>query len=186
VPTRPVSNNPGLDPTTPPVQRYAVPSGIGNLITLVDRCWVCDRVFPEYGGEDSGLVQEFHHPVPRAFGGASGPVVSLCSGHHANVHDVALRLAADAPSRDIVGHESQSSLNRIYHLAHVIVRAMNTFKEDPNRRVPLHFSLPFNRNEQLKVAARSRGLTVNQLLDKIIGSFLAAEYPKRRLEKTTK
>lgn len=174
------SNNPRLDPLHPPPQQYPVPSGIGNLITLVDRCWVCDRVFPEYGGDDPGLVQEFHHPVPRAFGGSSGPVVSLCSGHHSNVHDVALRLVADAPIRDIVGHESNPSLDRILHLSQVIVRAMSLFKEDPNRRVPLHFSLQFARNEQLKTAARARGITVNELLDNLIANFLAREFPKRR------
>lgn len=181
-----VYNNPGLDPFAAPKQTHPVPPGIGNLITLVDRCWVCDRIFPEYGGEDSGLVQEFHHPVPRAFGGSNGPVISLCSGHHSNVHDVALRLAADAPSRDIVGHETPSNIARIYHLARIIVRAMETFGTDPNRKVPIHFSLPFSKNEQLKIAAKSRGLTVNQLLDSIISNFLAAEFPKRRTEKTTK
>lgn len=176
-------NNPNLDPNFNLQQRYPVPSNAGPLITLVDRCWVCDGVFPDYGGDDGTLVQEFHHPVPRAFGGSQGPTVSLCSGHHATVHDVSLRIVSGVPYNDLVGHEASLPQLRIIQLAEVIVRAMALFKEDPNRIVPIHYGLPYHRNELFKLAARSRKLTVKQLMDKLVNEFLAKEFPQRRRHK---
>jgi hypothetical protein len=179
----PSENNPRLDPNEAPKQAFPVPSGIGQLITLVDQCWVCNGVFPEYGGRNGTLVQEFHHPVPRAFGGAGGPVISICSGHHATAHDVSLRLFAGVPYHDLVGHEPLPIQQRIVHLASIIVRAMNLFKEDPNRIVPIQYGLPYTKNEQLKLAARSRKISVKQLLDRILSDFLDKEFPQRRPKK---
>ncbi len=176
----PSDNNDRLDPTVDVKQKFPVPTGIGQLITLVDRCWICEGVFPEYGGDNGALVQEFHHPVPRSFGGSNGPVISICSGHHATVHDVSLRLFAGVPYHDLVGHESLPVHNRIVHLSSIIVRAMSLFKEDPNRVVPIHYGLPYKKNEQLKLAARSRKISVKQLLDRVISDFLAKEFPQRR------
>ena len=178
-----IDNNPSLDPRFELKQPFEVPASAGPLITLVDRCWVCDGVFPEYGGRDGTLVQEFHHPVPRSFGGSQGPTVSLCSGHHATVHDVSLRMVSGVPYNDLVGHEPPSSQSRILHLATVIVNAMTLFKEDPNRVVPIQYGLPYHKNELLKLAARSRKLTVKQLMDRLVNEFLSKEFPQRRRHK---
>ena len=60
---------------------------------------------------------------------------------------------------------------------------MNLFKEDPNRVVPIQYGLPYTKNEQLKLAARSRKISVKQLLDRILSDFLAKEFPQRRPKK---
>ena len=179
----PSENNPRLDPNFDLRQTFKVPTGIGTLITLVDRCWVCEGIFPEYGGSNGSIIQEFHHPVPRSFGGSSGPVISICSGHHATVHDVSLRLFAGVPYHDLVGHEPPPFQERLVHLASIIDRAMKLFKEDPNRIVPIQYGLPYNKNELLKLAARSRSMSVKQMLDKLILEFLSKEFPQRRPKK---
>lgn len=41
-------------------------------------------------GMESGI--NFHHEIPRAYGGEDGPQTPLCSGHHGLVHTLALGL----------------------------------------------------------------------------------------------
>lgn len=176
----PASNNPGLDPAFPLQQRWPVPAGRENLITLIDRCWVCSRIFPDYGGQDGVLVQEFHHPVPEAFGGGSGPVISICSGHHSAAHDLALRLLSNRPYDDLVGHEPAAVAQKLLRLATIIKRSKETFDNDPNRRMSFSGYLPKHVHEQLKNAARSRKISMESLVELVVIDFLNREFPKRR------
>jgi len=177
-------NNPLLTLEGSPKQAFPVPSKAGNLITLVDRCWVCDRLFMDYGGNDSTLVQEFHHPVPQSFGGSSGPTISICSGHHTAVHNISLRLKSGKEYKDLLDKTSSYLINpRLVHLANIIVRTMSEFGKDPNRRVPIPFSLPYHVNDKLKLLARSRRLNVHDLLTSIVMNELAREFPTRRSSK---
>jgi hypothetical protein len=175
-----VFNNPELDPNVSLTQPHPVPKDAGNLISLVDRCWVCDSVFPEYGGPPSSIVQEFHHPVPRSFGGSDGPTVSLCSGHHATVHTAALRMKSGVSHYDLVSHEQPFVVQRIEKLSSIIKRAIESFSGDPNRPVPIHLGLPSHQNEKLKLAAKSRGVTANELIRLVLTEFLQKEFPTRR------
>lgn len=171
-------NNPSLRPDTIPKQTFPVPRQ--NLITLVEACWVCRRVFPDYGGDDGVLVQEFHHPVPEAYGGTTGPVISICSGHHSATHDLALRLLSNRPYDDLIGHEPAANQQRLLHLANIIKRAKETFDTDPNRRMGFGASLPKILHDQLKLAARSRRQSVEGLVESVIVDFLNREFPRRR------
>lgn len=48
----------------------------------MDKCILC--------GMESGI--DWHHTVPRAYGGENSEQVPLCSGHHTQVHNMALAL----------------------------------------------------------------------------------------------
>ena len=47
-----------------------------NHINSEDKCWIC--------GSDLSL--EYHHIIPRAYGGEHGPQVGLCADHHSAIH----------------------------------------------------------------------------------------------------
>jgi hypothetical protein len=120
-------------------QTHPVPKKAGNLVSLVDRCYVCDRKFIAYGGNDSALIQEFHHIFPQAFGGTKGPTVSLCSGHHSSLHRIAERvLAGKSYNEFLQSGENHAIINqRLFYLANCVVQATRKLKEDPNRMVPV-------------------------------------------------
>jgi hypothetical protein len=177
-------NNPELREDGSPQQLFPVPPIAGNLITAVDRCWVCDEVFPKYGGSVHGIVQEFHHPIPRAAGGADGPTVSLCSGHHAIAHAVASRVLANKPFNDLLS-ASQSSLSAhidsgIMRLADLLVRSTQHLSSDPNRRVNISFGLSNSDNDRLKSVAKSHKMSVANYLQSIVLRELNRELPVRR------
>lgn len=54
-----------------------------NQTLKLDHCWICDKT-PE---RDKVKLHE-HHVIPRAYGGANGPEVTLCSGCHNLLHDL--------------------------------------------------------------------------------------------------
>jgi hypothetical protein len=177
-------NNPRLVETEAPMQPFPVPPSAGNLITLIDRCWVCDEVFHKYSGRNHGLVQEFHHPIPRAVGGTDGPTVSLCSGHHAIVHAVANRLLSKKPWDDLL-HTNSGSLSieingRIMRLAGLLVNSTSALRNDPNRRVNVGTSLSNVDNYRLKSVAAAKKLSVSRYLNQIVLEALNRESPIRR------
>lgn len=174
-----IINNPSLDINAKVIQAFPVPSAAGNLITLVDRCWCCEDIFPKYGGGVSRLVQEFHHPVPRAFGGRDGPTVSLCSGHHASVHKVAdCLLSVKDFSLHLDYNPSVSA--RIVLLAKIAADSERRFRSDPNRRMNVSTSLPSHLNEKLKLAAKANGLSVSSYVERLILADIDRQFPRKR------
>jgi len=172
-------NNPSLDPKVKIIQPFPVPSAAGNLITMVDRCWCCGGVFPKYGGTDSRLVQEFHHPVPRAFGGREGPTVSLCSGHHSALHKIADCLLS---GKDFALHldPNPKISARVVTLAKIAADSERRFQSDPNRRMNVSTSIPMHMNDLLKIAAKSHGTSVSSYLERLIVSDLNRQFPTKR------
>ena len=181
-------NNPELREDGAPPQLFPVPSIAGNLITAVDRCWVCDEVFPKYGGSIHGIVQEFHHPIPRAAGGADGPTVSLCSGHHAIAHAVASRVLANKPYDDLLSGGNLSLSvhldSGIMRLADLLVRSTQHLSADPNRKVNISFGLSNMDNDRLKSIAKSRRMSVANYLQSIVLREINREMPVRRSSNT--
>ncbi len=120
-------------------QTFPVPKKAGNLVSLVDRCYVCDRRFIAYGGNDSGLIQEFHHIFPQAFGGTKGPTVSLCSGHHSALHRIAERMAASKSYTEFLqsGQNCATINQRLVYLADCVLKATQKLQSDPNRLIPV-------------------------------------------------
>jgi hypothetical protein len=179
-----VNNNQELREDGTPTQLFPVPSSAGNLITAVDRCWVCNEVFPKYGGMVHGLVQEFHHPIPRAAGGTDGPTVSLCSGHHAIVHAVANRKLSNRNWDDLIsvgrGSLSTEVISGIIRLADLLVRSTQHLSDDPNRRISVSFGLSNTDNDRLKSAAKSHKMSVANYLQSIVLQELNRELPMRR------
>lgn len=121
-------------------QLFPIPAKAGNLVSPVHLCWVCEKVFPEYGGNDSGLVQEFHHIIPRAYGGAEGPTVSLCSGHHTLLHEMAQKMIQGKSFHALLSR-NESVNNRLLYLASRVQLASATMSDDPNKRLTLVASI---------------------------------------------
>lgn len=109
-------------------------------MSLVDRCWVCEKKFPEFGGTQHDLVQEFHHIIPRAYGGLDGPTVSLCSGHHTTLHDIATRLISGRPYYEFLTKDPLVD-KRLLYLATRVQTAHATFSKDPNKRLMMVASI---------------------------------------------
>lgn len=128
------------DHLKPEHQPFPVPSKAGNLVTLVDRCWICDNKFTDFGGTDHTLVQEFHHIIPRAYGGLDGPTVSLCSGHHTTLHDIAQKLISGRPYFEFLTKDPLID-KRLLYLATRVQNAHATFSNDPNKRLVLTASI---------------------------------------------
>ena len=137
------------DHLKPEHQPFPVPPMAGNLVTLVDRCWVCDRKFSEFGGTDTSLVQEFHHIIPRAYGGLEGPTVSLCSGHHTTLHDIAQRMIHNRPHFEFLSKDPTID-KRLLYLATRVQNAHAAFSDDPNKRLVVTASITKEEAQMMK------------------------------------
>lgn len=172
-------NNPSLREDIRVVQQFPVPASAGNLITLVDRCWCCNRVFQKYGGTDSALVQEFHHPVPRAFGGSAGPTVSLCGGHHSTLHKIAVCLTRNTSFQHLLPLEKNIAA-RVLVLANIAARSERTLGSDKNRLVRVSFELPHTENELLKTLSKSERKSVADFVRGLVTREINRQTPSTR------
>lgn len=172
-------NNPKLLIEAAPKQTHPVPGLAGNLISLVDRCWACNEVFPKYGGRIPQLVQEFHHIIPRAVGGVDGPTVSLCSGDHFLVHSTASNLKS-GKTPEALKLLPRATVQGIMTLANHLLVSTSALQNDPNRRMKAGCSISLVESELLKKAAKSRGLTISEYVYRLIDASLRAEFPDRR------
>ena len=149
-------------------QKFPVPAKAGNLSSPVHLCWVCEQVFPEYGGSDSSLIQEFHHVIPRAYGGSYGPTVSLCSGHHSRLHEIAKKMIQGKSFHALLSRDETVN-NRLLYLASRVQLAYATMTDDPNKRLTLVASI--SKDEARKMSelyavykVRSREALVKKLI----------------------
>lgn len=109
----------------------------------VDYCWVCKSKFTDSGGK---AIRHEHHIIPRAYGGADGPTVTLCNTHHDKLHRVAEKLIADKnPYAFFVG-ETKESIRLILYLANIVRNSATLVKNDPNKHASVMVTL--TRNQQ--------------------------------------
>ncbi len=83
-------------------------------------------------------VEESHHLVPKAYGGAEdGPMVSLCSSCHKNAHFEAEALSAKHKKKVLVHYLSTQQLNRkiTQEIIATIIRVKYHFNKETNPNV---------------------------------------------------
>ena len=87
----------------------------------------------ELCGMTSGI--DFHHEIPRSYGGEGGPQTPLCSGHHSLVHNLANQLYKHGKEfqLDIPEDVPLQSQRRLLVLVRTIVIARHRFEEERKR-----------------------------------------------------
>lgn len=115
---------------------------------ILDYCWVCGARFLT-ANPPGNATEERHHTVPRAFGGANSPLVSLCDVCHKKVHILALSMERGVPDFEIIGNLPNDASDRLQSLSNIIVRAKRATMGDPNRMVNVMFRV--NADEAAKV-----------------------------------
>ena len=84
-------------------------------------------------GMQSGI--DWHHEIPRAYGGVDGPQTALCSGHHSLVHNLALSLYkhGDEGSLVIPRDVPQGKRGELLRLVRTIVIARRQYESARNQ-----------------------------------------------------
>jgi hypothetical protein len=98
----------------------------------LDHCWICKRKLGDSGGDPS-MVRNEHHVIPRAFGGADGPTVSLCSAHHDLMHKIGDRLIAGKPHFELLTKDPEIDYRMLW-LASRVQASHSMFSDDPNKK----------------------------------------------------
>lgn len=106
-----------------------------------DICKVCSQRFTDVS-PPGPAVREVHHVVPRAYGGTHGPLVDLCSDHHALIHRVAIMLEGDREEikTALAGHNTKE-IRVVLHYAEIVFNAKMLTKDDPNKRSQITLTL---------------------------------------------
>lgn len=107
---------------------------------VLDYCYVCGTRFTDVRPPGTANREE-HHIIPRQAGGADGPTVSLCDGHHAVLHKIASRMSSGKPHFDLVTGESDANKQKLYWLASRVYNAFQLVKNDPNKKVMVIMTL---------------------------------------------
>ena len=154
-------------------QSYPVPAEFqASLAGPIHKCWICNKTLAKYGGGDPSLLQNIHHVIPRAYGGADGPTVSLDTAHHDLLHLVAVRMMTGQQFDTLLVGLDKTSKERLLYLSTRVVVAAQYVEGDPNKRVITHFSLNKSENDVFTQLADFHGLSKVSLLKKL----LAQEY----------
>lgn len=131
---------------------------------------------------------EYHHIVPRAYGGENGPQVALCGNCHTGIHNLSFKsllfdgqlaghekilsltkeFASDwIPSSALKSKEQNRILVRAWGLANVIFKSrklVNTADEEGNKKIQFHTTFDGEENRMLKVLKTSYGVNQDQLI----------------------
>lgn len=142
----------------------AVPAGIG---VRLDHCWVCGVTLLDSGG-DASFLRHNHHVIPRAAGGADGPLVSLDSAHHSLLHMVADKMMSGRDWQHLVASLTDSERAKLLYLSTRVVEAFKFVENDPNKRVTIHFSVSRSENEAVKKLGDFHGLSKDRLIRKLL------------------
>lgn len=106
------------------------------------KCWICG----------STLSLEYHHIIPRAYGGEHGPQVGLCADHHSAIHLLSEsdidKVGLDALT--IFKGLSKIGLTKAIELAIIIIRARHATKDDQNKTAVFMDRFPAKTRNQLK------------------------------------
>lgn len=142
-----------------------------------DKCWV---------HLDVGSI-EYHHIVPRTYGGEHGPQVAICGNCHTGIHGMAWKsMLFDGTIQDMVqqlnlveqfamdwisqrflrSKHRELVLVRAWALSEVIYRArmLTAGDESGNKMVKFQKTLTGAESKMLKVLAKSYGVTQDQMV----------------------
>lgn len=137
-------------------------------------CWICRGILSDSGGAQQ-LIRHEHHIVPRAFGGADGPTVTLCTGDHSLLHNVGLKLISNKSYFTLTSRLKPEVLERVLYLATRVKIAHDYAKGDPNKFYPIVFKLDNETKEQLDQLKNFHKATNRQDL---IKSLIKSEFKR--------
>ena len=123
---------------------------------VTDSCYVCGVRFIDSEPPGSA-IKELHHIVPRAYGGAQGPLVSLCATCHSKVHLLANSLPEGNP--ELLNGLNNEQQSRLAYLANVIYNSKKMAIKDINKLLPISFKI--SREEAQRVDLLKKVLNVN-------------------------
>ncbi len=142
---------------------------------IFPHCWVCGIRF-KTSKPPGQAMEERHHIVPQAFGGKDGPEVSLCSDHHACLHQVALRIKRGAPHNDLLVNESPVTIPKILWLANAVVKAEQVTGNDPNKRVKVILSADVALQNKISQLQKIYSCNKPKILEKAISYFWKSHF----------
>lgn len=93
--------------------------------------------------------------VPRAYGGADGPQISLCDSHHNMMHKIALALITKSNYFKYLSGSKEQDKRSLY-LAATIQKSHALYSKDPNKRITVVSS--FSSEEMKTIAALKKVL----------------------------
>lgn len=104
-------------------------------------CWVCGKRFNDLKVNPGPAMREEHHIIPRAYGGADGPTVSLCDLHHTTLHKIAVALKAGKSHYQLTAGHNPEQHGKLMLLATRVYEAEQATRNDPNKKTLLVLSL---------------------------------------------
>jgi hypothetical protein len=123
---------------------------------ILDYCWACGARFVSEGGTET---RHDHHLVPRAYGGADGPTVTLCTKDHTKLHAIAVSMKANKPYFMQLTGETQQTKQRLMYMANVVYNSELATRNDPNKAAQACVTLNQKHKamiDRLKQATNSR------------------------------
>jgi hypothetical protein len=115
---------------------------------VLPHCWVCEKRFTD-ASPPGPANKEIHHIIPRQAGGSDGPTVTICDGHHAALHKIALRMKSGKPHFDLLVGDTPPQKQKVLWLASRVHIAFEAVKNDPNKKVVVVMGL--NAQQQLMI-----------------------------------
>lgn len=95
-------------------------------------CWVCNAQRKDI--DASVAPMEEHHIVPRSYGGADGPTVTICPACHTNAHTCGEALFKGNSTLVYKFYSDQIKQDRCLYLAEVICRSKALASKSENKR----------------------------------------------------
>lgn len=113
---------------------------LGRTTLMFDHCWVCERRF-KTSVPSGPAVRNDHHLFPTNAGGGDGPLVSLCSEHHAVLHLIAKNIQSKKDFSKHLAGESPDRVKKLLWMAQAVVKAEAAASDDPNKHLGVSFKL---------------------------------------------
>lgn len=152
---------------------------LSELGRRLEICWICRNRLLDGGGDPIYLRNE-HHVIPRAYGGADGPTVSLDAAHHDLLHLVANRMMAGSAWEHLLKDMAEDAKQRLLYLSSRVVLAARFTEGDPNKRVIISLSFSQAENSAIKELANFHGVSKESLIRQLLHKEHLRCFPRRR------
>jgi hypothetical protein len=141
-------------------------------------CWICRKLLADSGG-DPHTIRHEHHIVPRAYGGTDGPTVTLCTGHHTLMHNVALKLISNRSYFNLTLGMKAPEMERLLFLATRVQIAHDYASGDPNKRFPVVLGLDNQVKSQLDQLTNFYKLSRQNVIKRLITNEFNRVFQRR-------
>lgn len=154
-------------------------SAANTLGKRLDYCWVCENQLMDGSVGSADHLREEHHIIPKAYGGADGPTVSLCASHHSLLHLIAVKILSQQDIDGLISGILQGPKDRLLYLATRVVVAARLTEDDPNKRVAIHVSVSRSLNTEIARLAQFKNSSKEDLIIDLLKKEINRCFPKR-------